>query len=98
MRRRSLLAGSAALATIGTSGLARPSLAQGAAAKLDAPVFVQHLEPLRQRLASGALAGRLADGVVRFAFDFHSGQGSCAQSVQGSSASARPMRVNCSVW
>ena len=34
MRRRNLLAGGAALATIGTTGLARPAIAQGAAAKV----------------------------------------------------------------
>ena len=39
----------------------------------------------------------VADGVVRFALDFHCGQGISAHSAQGSSASARPMSVNCSV-
>ena len=34
MRRRNLLAGGAALATVGTTGLARPAIAQGAAAKV----------------------------------------------------------------
>ena len=34
MKRRNLLAGSAALAAIGTSGLARPAIAQGASAKV----------------------------------------------------------------
>jgi peptide/nickel transport system substrate-binding protein len=34
MRRRNLLAGGAALATIGATGLARPAIAQGAAAKV----------------------------------------------------------------
>jgi peptide/nickel transport system substrate-binding protein len=34
MRRRNLLAGGAALATIGTTGLARPAIAQGASAKV----------------------------------------------------------------
>ena len=34
MRRRNLLAGSAALATLGTTGLARPAIAQGASAKV----------------------------------------------------------------
>ena len=34
MKRRNLLAGSAALATLGTTGLARPAIAQGASAKV----------------------------------------------------------------
>ena len=34
MRRRNLLAGGAALATVGTTGLARPAIAQGASAKV----------------------------------------------------------------
>ena len=76
---------------------AMSQLLKRAASEGDAAVFVERLEPLGQRLAGGTLAGAFADRVVGFALDFHCGQGSCAQSLQGSSASTSPMMVNCSV-